>query len=48
MTIKRRNPDFLQSYLNDTALPIYGNGEPKRDFVNIKNFADANIQAFLK
>ncbi len=41
-------PIFIKSYLNNKAPTIYGIGEQKRDFVNVRDVVEANIQALTK
>jgi len=40
-------PIFAQRVLRHEALTIYGDGEQTRDFVNVRDVVDANIQAAL-
>jgi len=40
-------PIFANRVLKHAALTIYGDGEQTRDFVNVRDVADANIQAAL-
>ena len=40
-------PIFAQRVLKHEALTIYGDGEQTRDFVNVRDVVDANIQAAL-
>ncbi len=40
-------PIFSNRVLKHAALTIYGDGEQTRDFVNVRDVADANIQAAL-
>ncbi len=38
-------PKFIDSIMNDTPPPIYGNGKQSRDFTYVRNVVEANILA---